>query len=203
MSATDFYPFSGTGNKDLGRISLSRHGTWRMRIQTENLEAVAKITLSNGQAYVCDCKPEKPEHEYAYAYWDLPIRDETLYGNLVVSATSTTRWTLTLSIINEAKSPNANLQVGKGLSVETTTPEHVCVRRTDRLNVRSGPGYSNFPKVDGGDIDKGGGAVPGIRYSVIRTVQDGQLVSGDPIWHEIDFKPGITGWLSGFYADPC
>ena len=86
----------------------------------------------------------------------------------------------------------------------TQTPEYVCVNINGRVNVRSGPGFSEkYPVIEGGDKDNGGGAVPGTRYKVVRTERNGELASGNPIWHEIEFKEGERGWVSEYYVDPC
>jgi hypothetical protein len=209
MSGKEMYAFSGKGSRNLGQIPLSHRGSWRLQVRTNNKDAVATLSFSNGETRECHCKARETDDDYVYRYEDFLVSDESLLGDLVVSAAHTCDWQLKLSLTREASSSIASNQTEENAAMTLTSPQYVCVNIdindpvNNRLNVRSGPGYTEFDVVEGGDRDAGGGALQGTRYKVVGTETNGELVSGNPIWHKIDFKDGVTGWVPEFYVDAC
>ena len=197
--------YSGKGNANITHGTPLLRGDWELKVWSNNGNVVAKLSLTNG--VTIERRFNLPSSGGAFPEKrPFQIEHDCPTAKLKVSASPNTDWEVTLSLVSAASPVDANNEIQEKESMQTQPPEYVCVNivddKNDRLNVRSGPGYTDHSIVSGGDRDKGGGAVPGTRYKVVRTVTDGELVSGNRTWHEIEFN-GKSGWVSEFYVDPC
>ncbi len=194
--------FTGRGNDNIEIDNPLSRGKWKLQVRSDNGNVVANISLTNGKTHARRFNlPSSGQAFPAYSYFHIDHDCPSAF--LKVSASPTTDWEVTLSLISETSPVNANNQIEEKEAMQKQTPEYVCVNINDPVNVRSGPGYAKYPKVAGGDRDIGGGVVPGTRYKVVRTETNGELVSGNSIWHEIEFKEGVFGWVSEFYVASC
>ena len=194
--------FSGKGNQSIGRVTHSGPGTLWIQVYRKNEgNVVVSFHLPDGSLKKLECVNQFYKFEDREEYFPIGLGDHNF--DLDVIASPATDWVVSTWVRSAESGDDSADSLGESMVVQAPTPDYVCVNIGAAVNVRGGPGYTNYLKVAGGDRDKGGGAVPGTRYNVVRTETNGEFASGNPIWHEIEFKPGVSGWVSDFYVDPC
>lgn len=201
-----YFERTGRGNANITVDVPLPRGKWKLYAFSNNGDLVAKLVLTNGQTV--ERRFNRPTSGHAKAaYRNFQVNYDCPSARLEVTAAPSTEWEVSLSPISEESQANTSNQIQENVAITSQTPKYVCVRRTDRLNVRSGPG-TKYAHVPGGDRDKGGGAMQGTRYKVLATNSEGERVSGQDggnsstkVWHEIEFAEGVTGWITEYYVD--
>ena len=205
--------FSGKGNKSIGRVTHSGPGMVWMQVNRKNEgNVVVSFHLPNGSLKKLECVNPSYKFEDREAYFPIGLDDHSF--DLDIIASPATDWVVSTWITSAESGDDSVDSPGERRVVQAPTPDYVCVNLAKgenlHVNVRSGPGFSRYDLVAGGDRDHGGGAIPGTRYKVVQTELNGEAVSGQvngrsettTVWHEIEFN-GKSGWVTEFYVDPC
>ena len=199
-----YFERAGKGRADLFVEGPLLCGKWKLNAYSKSGDLVVNLIATNGPAV--ERRFNRPITGRAFpAFREFHLNSDCPSARITVTAEPSVEWEVSLDHISSTVQANASNQNEASETMASQPPDFVCVniREGNRsLNVRSGPGFSHFDIVAGGDRDNCGGAVAGTRYKVISTDPSGELVSGNPIWHEIEFN-GSKGWVSEFYVDPC